>query len=157
MLNVGGEISAMDTGCCRQKAQKHSQKQKKDKNKTRTPPPPHTRSRKVHHSPLRDLFISDLWHKSHSSIQAYLFASLETQRSPQRAPQCSTCHFQLVPQRESSATKRKMGAHYWIPLYSQLWNIDQEAMFDFWGPGCASRRPCHTSPEQMSAECRLVD
>lgn len=119
--------------------------------------PWHTLSHKVHHSPLRNLFISDLWHKSHGGMQAYLSTSLETQRSPQRAPQCSTCHFQLVPQRESSATKRKMGAHYWIPDYSQLWNIDQEAMFDLWGPGCATCRPCHTSPGQMSAECHLTD
>lgn len=34
------------------------------------------------------------------AIAAYLCTSLETQRSPQRAPQYSTCHFQLVPQRE---------------------------------------------------------
>lgn len=150
MWNVcGGVISAMDTGCHRQK---HTQSHTHQKQNVL-----HNCRHKVHHSPLGDTFISDLCHKSHSGMRAYLSASLEMQRSPQRAPRHSTCHFQLVPQRESSSTKRKMGAHYWIPLYSQLWNIDQEAMSDCRGPGCATCRPRHTSPMQMSAECRLLD
>lgn len=107
-----------------------------------SPSLPH-HSHKVHHSPLRDVFISDLWHKSHSSIQAYLVTSLETQRSPQRAPQCSTCHFQLVPQRESSATNMKMGAHYWIPLNT----LKYRSGGSFWGLQCATWQPCHTSLE----------
>lgn len=111
----------------------------------------HTCRCKVHQSPLRDLFISGLWHKSHSGMQAYLSISLETQRSPQRAPRRSTCHFQLVPQRESSSTKRKMGAHYWIPLSALKYRSGGYV----WLPW---PRMCHllTTPHQSKADDRRV-
>lgn len=91
-----GIISPMDTGCY-----KATQKHKRPHN---TP---------GHQSALlfpskANLFISDLWHKSHSGTQRGLSphtSPLKRGAPPERAPWRSACHFQLVPQRQSSARK----------------------------------------------------
>lgn len=54
-----------------------------------------------------------------SAARAYLPAS-GGKAEPQRASWHSTCHFQLVPQRESSSTKRKMGLIMEFLFYSAL-------------------------------------
>lgn len=92
----GAIILPMDTGCY-----KATQRHKR---------PHNTADTKVHcFSPSRaNLFISDLRHKSHSGTQRGLSphtSPLKRGAPPKRAPWRSACHFQLVPQRQSSAHK----------------------------------------------------
>lgn len=63
-----------------------------------------------------------LFQASDTKLQHRAGLSLRIWRKaePQRASWHSTCHVQLVPQRESSSTKRKMGLIMEFLFYSQL-------------------------------------
>lgn len=117
----------------------------------------HTDSHKVHHSSSkRPVYFRPVTQKPQR--HAGLSFPWNTAQ-PLKSSRCSTCHFQLVPQRESSATKRKMGAHYRIPHYflTALKYRSGGLCLTFGFLDVPACRPCHTRPEQRSAEYRLMD